>query len=75
MTGDAELLTEDPRWYNFLLGTSTLNFIFTGVDATGAVSRDVFNFKEGPKFIVLHQGHLDGGGGVMEEKITGKKFF
>ena len=41
MTGDVELLTGDPRWYNLLPGTSQLNFIFTGVDATGALSRDV----------------------------------
>ena len=41
MTGDAELLTGDPRWYKLLLKTSPLNFIFTGVDTTGALSRDV----------------------------------
>ena len=41
MTGDVELLAGDPRWYNLLPGTSQLNFIFTGVDATGALSRDV----------------------------------
>ena len=42
ITGDPELLTGDPRWYNFLLGTSPVNFIFTGLDITGALSRDVF---------------------------------
>ena len=44
MNRDAELLTGDPRWYNFLPGTSPLNFIFTGVDAAGALRRDVLCF-------------------------------
>ena len=37
LTGDGELLTRDPRWYNIVLGSHPLNFIFTGVDATGAL--------------------------------------
>ena len=41
MTGEAEILTGDPRWHNFLPGTSPLGFIFTGVEATGSLSRDV----------------------------------
>ena len=32
MNGDAEFLTGDPRWHNFLLGISPLGFIFTGVE-------------------------------------------
>ena len=31
----------NPRWHNFLLGISPLGFIFTGVEASGALSRDV----------------------------------
>ena len=53
MTGDVEPLTGDPRWYDFLLGTSPLNFIFTGVDATGALSRDVEVSGRGQKFDVF----------------------
>ena len=41
MTGDAELLTGDPRWHNFLPGTSPLGLFSTGVEASGALSRDV----------------------------------
>ena len=41
MTGDAEFVPGDPRWHNFLLGISPLGFIFTGVEASGALSRDV----------------------------------
>ena len=41
MTGDAELLTGDPRWHNFLPGTFPLGLFFTGVEASGALSRDV----------------------------------
>ena len=40
MTGDAELLTGDPRWYNFYRGLPRWTF-FPRVDATGALSRDV----------------------------------
>ena len=42
MTGDAELVTGDPRWHIFLLGTSPLGLFFTGVEASGALSRDVY---------------------------------
>ena len=41
MTGDAEFVPGDPRWHNFLPGISPLGFIFTGVEASGALSRDV----------------------------------
>ena len=41
MTGDAELVTGDPRWHNFLPGISPLGLFFTGVEASGALSRDV----------------------------------
>ena len=41
MIGDGELLTGDPSWHNFLLGTSPLGLFFTGVEASGALSRDV----------------------------------
>ena len=41
MTGDAELMTGDPRWYNFRPGLSPLAYFFTGVEAGGAVGRDV----------------------------------
>ena len=41
MSGDAELMTGDPRWQNFLPGTSSLGLFFTGVEASGAHSRDV----------------------------------
>ena len=37
MTGDAELMTGDPRWHNFLLGTSPLGLFFTGVEASEAL--------------------------------------
>ena len=40
MTRDAEFVTRDPHWLNFLLGISPLSF-FTGVEATGTLSRDV----------------------------------
>ena len=42
MTGDAKLLSGDPRWHNFLLGTFPLGLFFTGVEASGALSRDVY---------------------------------
>ena len=42
MTGDAELVTGDPRWHNFLPGTTPLGLFFTGVGANGALSRDVY---------------------------------
>ena len=41
MAGDAKLLTGDPRWINFLLGLSPLAYFFTGVEAGGALGRDV----------------------------------
>ena len=41
MTGDTELVTGDPRWHNFLPGISPLGLFFTGVEASGALSRDV----------------------------------
>ena len=41
MTGDAEIVTGDPRWYNFSTGASPLVYLFTGVEAGGAVGRDV----------------------------------
>ena len=41
MTGDAELVTGDPRWHNFLRGISPLGLFFTEVEAIGALSRDV----------------------------------
>ena len=37
MTGDAEIMTGHPRWYNFLPGLSPLAYFFTGVEAGGAV--------------------------------------
>ena len=41
MIGDAELVTGDPRWHNFLPGISPLGLIFTGVEASGELSWDV----------------------------------
>ena len=41
LTRAPEFLTGDPRWYSSLLETPTLNFFFTRVDATRALSRDV----------------------------------
>ena len=41
MTGDAELITGVPRWYNFLPGLFPLAHFFTGVEAGGALGRDV----------------------------------
>ena len=41
MTGDSELLTGDPRWHNILPGTSPLGLFFNGLEARGALSRDV----------------------------------
>lgn len=44
MTKDAEIVTGDPRWYNFSTGASPLVYFFTGVEAGavgGAVGRDV----------------------------------
>ena len=46
MIGDAEIMTGDPHWHNFLPGTSPLGLFFTGVEASEALSRDVF--VEGP---------------------------
>ena len=40
---DVELLTGDPRWHNFLPGTSPLGLFFTGVEASEALSWDVCN--------------------------------
>ena len=45
MTGDDELVTGDPCWHNFLLGISPLDLFFTGVKASGALSRDVLAKK------------------------------
>ena len=47
MTGDAELMTGDPRWYNFLPGLSPLAFFFTGVEAGGALSRNISIVSKG----------------------------
>ena len=41
MTEDAEILTGDPRWHNFLPGTSSLGLFLTGMEANGALSGDV----------------------------------
>jgi len=41
MTGDAEFLTGDLHWPNFVPGISPLAFMFTGVEASGALSLDV----------------------------------
>ena len=41
MTGDAEFVTGDHRWHNFLPGISPLGLFFTGVEASGVLSRDV----------------------------------
>ena len=35
MIADAEFVTGDPGWLNFLPGISLLGFIFTGVEASG----------------------------------------
>ena len=45
MTGDAELMTGVPRWYNFLPGLSPLAHSFTVVEAGRALGRDVYSFK------------------------------
>ena len=41
MSGDDELFTGDPRWHNFQPVISLLSVFFTGVEASGALSRDV----------------------------------
>ena len=41
MTEDAELVTGDPRWHNFLPRISPLGLFFPGVEASGALSWDV----------------------------------
>ena len=41
MTGVAEIGRGFPRWRNLLPGISPVGFIFTGAEATGALSRDV----------------------------------
>ena len=46
MTGDVEIFTADPRWYNFFTGDFSAEPFFTGMDATGALSRDVESAKE-----------------------------
>ena len=68
MTGDAELMTGDPHWHNFLPGTSSLGLSFTGVEASGALSRDVSGMHQvgsicttGPHFretLKFHSGPL-----------------
>ena len=50
MTGDAKLFTGNPRWYIFLLGLSPLAFIFTGVETSGALSRDVEMDTQFPEY-------------------------
>ena len=50
MTGDAELVTGDPRLHNLLLGISPLGLFFTGVEARGAISRDV-TFMSGQELL------------------------
>ena len=47
MTVDAEFMTGDPRWHNNLPGTSPLGLFFTGVEASGALSRDVAREQKG----------------------------
>ena len=42
-TGDAGKKTGDPRWYIFLPGLSPLAFFFAGVEASGALGRDVWD--------------------------------
>ena len=41
LTRDAQLVAGDPHWESSLLGTSLLGLSFTGVEASGALSRDV----------------------------------
>ena len=43
MTGDAELVTGDPHWHNFLPGISPVSLSFTAVEASWALSRDVLS--------------------------------
>ena len=40
MAGNAELMTGDPRWYNFLPGPFPLAYFFAKVEAGGAHGRD-----------------------------------
>ena len=42
-TGDAEILTGDPRWQSSFTGAPPLAYSFTGVEAGEAVGRDVSN--------------------------------
>ena len=51
MIGDAERVTGDPRWHNFLLGISPLGLFFTGVEASGALSRDDILTKDEIQYI------------------------
>ena len=41
MTGNDELVTGDPRLHNLVPGISPLGLFFTGLEASGALSRDV----------------------------------
>ena len=41
MTGYPELATGDSCWHNQLPGISPLGLLFTGVEASGTLSRDV----------------------------------
>ena len=41
MTGDAELLSRDLRWHDFIPGTFSLGLFFTGVEVGRALSQDV----------------------------------
>ena len=43
MTRDAELMTGDPSWHNFLPGTSSLGLFLTGAEANMALSQDVLD--------------------------------
>ena len=44
MTGDAELMTGDPRWYDFQPGAIPLSYFFTWLEAGGTHSRDVMPY-------------------------------
>ena len=59
MARDAELVTSNPRWYNLLPGLSPLACFFTGIEACGALSRDVTRDRK-MKFsgIVIIYGHV-----------------
>ena len=56
MTGDADLLTGDPRWYDFSLGTSRLNISSLSWDLffdnmTHQISNIMMNAKHAGTFI------------------------